>query len=270
MALQLQFDLVSAVKLSGETVLRLLEACAEDNIQGLVVPPLEAFGSLLLVDLDRIAQGRGALEKTQNKVVSFLRLAIGLSNRGLTKHVRENAHLTASFLFAVACSPALTVEEIGKLIYEMMALHGILRSYRIHPTTVSQFVETVIGYGDIMEDRSPFELYSNLGSLITQRLGNTDEFPGLFDKSPADKLAKILHKVFEDLQNVDNRRITMEGWRTGIWLATVLIWLRPNETDLSLDGYRIFPQVGNSEVRLSINLLRRSNGGDVNQWRIQS
>jgi len=109
--------------------------------------------------------------------------------------------------------------------------------------------------------------YSSLGRAVTERLPGPDALLGLFDTSPFGKLAKILHKVFEELQNIDNRRITMEGCRTGIWLATVLMWLRPKEIDLSMNGFRIFPEVGNTEVRLSINLLRHVDG-DISQWRI--
>jgi hypothetical protein len=264
---QLQVDLVNLGTISGQKVLDILVACAEDDIQGLVIPPLEVFGSWLLVDRDRIAKGGDALRKTESKVVSFLKLVIGLSGRGLTKALRHNIHLTASFLFAVACSPCFTVEETGKLIHEMMTLKGVLRSYPIHSTPLSQFVRTVIGYGDILEGESPSELYSNLGRVVTERLSSPDALPGLFDTSPVEKLAKILHKVIEELQNMDNRRITMEGCRTGIWLATVFLWLRPKETDVSMNGFRIFPEVGIIEARLSINLVRHG-GGDITQWRI--
>jgi len=92
-----------------------------------------------------------------------------------------------------------------------MALKGMLRSCPIHSTPLSQFIRTVTGYGDILEGELPSELYSNLGRVVTERLPSSDAFPGLFDTSPAEKLAKILHKVFEELQNMDNRRITMEG-----------------------------------------------------------
>jgi hypothetical protein len=267
MDLQLQLDLVNLVSIPGRTVLDILKACAEDDIQGLVIPPLEAFGSWLLVDRDQISKGGDALKKTESKVVSFLKLVIGLSSRGLNKALRDNIHLTASFLFAVACSPCFTVEETGKLIHEMMALKGMLKSYPIHSAPLSQFVRIIAGYGDIMDGDLPSELYSNLERAVTERLPSPDALPGLFDTSPVEKLGKILHKVFEELQNIDNRRITMEGCRTGIWLATVLLWLRPKEIDLSMNGFRIFPEVGNTDARLSINLVRHVDG-DISQWRI--
>jgi hypothetical protein len=42
---QLQVDLVNLGTISGQKVLDILVACAEDDIQGLVIPPLEVFGS---------------------------------------------------------------------------------------------------------------------------------------------------------------------------------------------------------------------------------
>jgi hypothetical protein len=102
--------------------------------------------------------------------VSFLKLVIGFTGRRLTKALRDNIHLTASFLFTVTCSPCFIVEETGKLIHEMMALTWMLKSYPIHSTPLSQFVRTVAGYGDILDGELPYELFSNLGRAATERL----------------------------------------------------------------------------------------------------
>lgn len=85
MASQLQLELVNLATIPARTVLDILKACAEDDIQGLVIPPLEAFGSWLLVDRDQISKGGDALKKNESKVVSFLKLILACRVEGLTR-----------------------------------------------------------------------------------------------------------------------------------------------------------------------------------------
>lgn len=262
-------DLLRLTTISASTVLNFLEACAEDDIQPLVLPPLERFGAGLLVDEDRIIAGVETLKKTENKIVPMLKLVIGLSGHGLAKALRNNINLTASFLFTIACSPCFTVEETGKLIHKMMALKGILVSYPIPSATLSQFARNVTGYGDIMERDVPSELYKDVAKAVREKLPDPDALPSLFDTSPVEKLAELLHKVFEELQNADNKHITIEGCRTGIWLATVLLWLRGKEVDLSVNGFRILPKTGETNSRLSINLIRDVSR-NTSEWRIHA
>ncbi|OCL00031.1 uncharacterized protein K441DRAFT_166352 [Cenococcum geophilum 1.58] len=258
--IQPTFDVWSISAAAATKVLETLRACAEDNIQGLVLFPLTYFGALITADKKRITEGQHILNKSKSKLITFLKIVIGLSDEGLARKVAQDHHLIGAFQFAIACSPTLTVEETGKLIHEMMLLDKSTGSEMVGSAAVSQFVRSLIAYGDFIEE-SPQELYTKIGDAVLAVVMTRQALPGLWDPSPVESLAKLFHKVFESLQDMDNKNITLEGSHSGLLIATLFCWLRPEETHVHVEGIRILPIEGEKGARLSINLVRHKDGG---------
>lgn len=252
-------------------VVETLRACAEDNIQGLVLFPLTYFGVFIAADKKRIAEGQDVLSKSKSKIISVLKIVIGLSGHGLARKIAQDYHLIGAFQFAIACSPTLTVEETGKLIHEMMLLDNSTRGKMVGSAVVSQFVRSLIAYGDFIEE-NPQQLYTKIGRAVLAVVATRQALPGLWDPSPVESLAKLLHKVFESLRDMDNKHITLEGSHSGLSIATLFYWLRQEETDVCVEGIRILPVEGERRARLSINLVRHKDGnsmfGDDARWKI--
>ncbi|OCK74700.1 hypothetical protein K432DRAFT_268355, partial [Lepidopterella palustris CBS 459.81] len=222
-------------------------------------------------DKKRIAEGQDVLSKSKSKIISVLKIVIGLSGHGLARKIAQDYHLIGAFQFAIACSPTLTVEETGKLIHEMMLLDNSTRGKMVGSAVVSQFVRSLIAYGDFIEE-NPQQLYTKIGRAVLAVVATRQALPGLWDPSPVESLAKLLHKVFESLRDMDNKHITLEGSHSGLSIATLFYWLRQEETDVCVEGIRILPVEGERRARLSINLVRHKDGnsmfGDDARWKI--
>ena len=278
MALQYQLDLAKASEISSTVVLNLLQACAEDDIQPIVVPSLEVFGSWLMADSDRINMGGDALRNSRNKTVAFLKVVIGMP-KALSKIVRDNLHLTSSFLFAVGCSNCFDTVKTGQLMHEIMRLNGILRSYPLSSHLVCEFVDKIKGHEYFLQGDSPSQIFNQIIRAVSEQLTQQNlRLDDLFDDSEVRKLAEIIYNVFEDLKNEDIRHLTLEGSRSGAWLASLFLWLPPKEVDVSVNNFRVYPSVqdkaeGNT-IRLSINFVPprelSSSSWSIKRWESQT
>src|SRR6266567_6811340 len=103
--IQPTFDVWNISAAAATKVLETLRACAEDNIQGLVLFPLTYFGALITADKKRITEGQHILNKNQSKLITLLKIVIGLSGQGIARKVAQDHHLIGTFQFAIACSP---------------------------------------------------------------------------------------------------------------------------------------------------------------------
>ena len=155
MALQFQFDVVTAATGPVGLLLDLWKACAVEDIQPILFQSLESFGQWLSVDQGRLSAG---VDSLQDSYWQFQGLRIGLSNRGLTRIVRENNHLTAVFLFIAGCT-VFNTQRVGKLIHEVMMLR---RNEVFTAPQVCQFVEEMKGYRDKLPRDSPLNLYDRI------------------------------------------------------------------------------------------------------------
>jgi hypothetical protein len=131
--LQFQFEITKAITISAKSFDLLLRVCSEDDIQPNAIPPLELFGRGLMVDSGRIGEGVAALGRRRNATWKPLIL---ISPPKATKLVRDNIHLTSTFLFATCCSIIFDVQKTSDIIYEMMILSGAAHRYNITSNVV--------------------------------------------------------------------------------------------------------------------------------------
>lgn len=240
--------------LGAKTLYGLLKVCVEEDVQPITLFPLKSFGSWIAVSQEQLVKGREALAGSRAPLIRLIKVTIGLSIKGIAAIVAQDIHLTAAFSFANACSSCLSVEQTGKLMHEMMILRRSTGYDSISSLTVSNFIRTIIGYGDFIQEETVSDFYCRITRLIHDNQTDRRRLPGLTQKSTEGNLAKLLHDVFDALENMDYTHITLEGCQSGLFIATLLLWLRKGDVELSVYGTRIYPEEGPTR-RLSINLV---------------
>ncbi len=258
-SVQKQWDIGQSILLVGVAAIALLSAGSEDDIQPQAIVAMEGLGAGLLVHQDRIGEGVDALKGGENRKWSKLKLTVGLNNGGTARVMRSSVSCVASFLLAVACKTCFTDQETGGILYEMMDFRGVLRTVPIYRGQIEQAVGAISGYGYKIV---PTGLFDHYASEVRTHLAHSSEIPGLFNHSTPRELAEILSCIFEALQDMNVKKITLEGHQTGIWLISVFIWLLPDDTEILLRRHRLF---GASSCRLKVTLNQRDDGG----WHIQ-
>ncbi|CEL09848.1 hypothetical protein ASPCAL12977 [Aspergillus calidoustus] len=265
---QFQIDIIKGVTLSAQIVERLFKDCTEDDIQALVIPPLELFGQWLMVSNERIRQGETALVVRQP---SWLRIPVTTSMPSIIRTIGKSMHLTSSFLFASCCTIGFSTQKSGELIHEMMDLKGYLAKYKVSPRLVCELVEILNGCRDFIPAPTPVDVYH----MIAEKVWSERNMPQLkagnyYNDCDAKGLAKLLVQVLDTLQDISYRQVYIEGGRTGILIASIFAWLRPEETAVFVNGGRIYPisqSQHESEPRLLI-CLRESQYPLDDEWKI--
>jgi hypothetical protein len=267
MSLQYQLEIYGPIKsvasISKSLIINLLNACNEDDIQALVVPPLEEFGRWLMVDSARVEQGTQALSKPQMFDLPGLKLRAGVADQGITKILRENVYLTSAFLFVIGCTSCLSCDKTGKLMHEIMRLNGMLNAYPIPPQQMCQFVVLTNGCKDFLVGETPAQVYDRITTLMWEQNSKQGlRLDDLCNDSDEKKLAQLFLQVYTALADADIKHVWLKGSRTGTWLAAMFIWLRPKEVEVFVQDNCIYPfpaqfQDGENSIKLSIRIVRR-------------
>jgi len=243
MSLQFQFDVISAGSLSYALLCRFVRACLRDDIQPLAISSLESFGQWISADSKRIRQGEAALDPASaSNMLQFSRIFIGTRSDGVMGLVKNSVHLTAAFLFVAGCE-ILGAHKTAELMYEMMKLHGNVTRDGTTITQITRFVEISRGYKDYITGPTPSQIHTQIAeAFATQPSPGWRNVPGLNDELSTPKLAERLYSVLEAMADNDLQHISLEGFKGGIFLATLMVWLRPNEVVvLASDQFTIYP-----------------------------
>lgn len=220
---------------------------------------MEALGAGLLVHQDRIGDGIDALNGSESRKLSKLKLMVGLNKGGVAREMRKSVSCVAAFVLAVACKTCFTDQQAGSLLYEMMAHRGLLRMVPVSRGQIGQFIESVSGYGYKI---IPTDIFNQVVGSIREKLTHANDMSGLFCSSNIVELAQILSNIFEALQDVNIKKITLEGHQTGVWLCSVFFWLFPTDVEILLHGH-VIHGVPSSRVKVTLN---KRDGGS---WYIQ-
>ncbi|KAI9651181.1 hypothetical protein NHQ30_001218 [Ciborinia camelliae] len=202
--LQFQLDVIKGGQASLALFSNLLNACAEDRIQPVVIQSLEEFGSWVMVDTDRISIGQDSLTRDTPVALKIVTLLIGMPK---------------------------AISTI--LIREILRLGGTLRTYNAFPDLICDFVDNIKGYEMNLESESPIQIFNEIVSAISEEfIKQNIRLDNLFDASDVQKLAKIIYEALESLKDEDIRHLTFEGSDSGARLAALFVWLRRKEVNV--------------------------------------
>ncbi|MCJ1374403.1 hypothetical protein MMC20_005635 [Loxospora ochrophaea] len=255
---QVQWDLSTTTLLARDTVISLLKVASETEVQPQAVIAMEGLGAAIggRISPGRIAEAVTALSGGENRIFEWLKVSIGLKS-GIARVMKSSVPLVLSFLLTIACKPSFTNEEIGRLLYDMMACRNILKSVPVSPSQITQLVDTISGYGHHM---IPMDHFSTVALTIQTNIPSRGEFPLLFQRSSPKGIAEVLSAVFEGLQNEDISQVTLDGSLCGAWILSLFLWLLPNDTECIVNNARLF---GSPRSHLSLRLV------DQDSWHIR-
>ena len=251
-SIQTQWDIGQSIFTLKDRIVELIRAGSEDDVQPQAILAMEGLGAGIIVHNDRIGEGKLALKGGESYKLEKLLLLIGFTGGGVARLMRDSTPCIASFLLIVACKTCFTDDETGAILYEMMVLRNVLRTVPVFKEQICQYVCAISGYGYSI---LPIDNFNRVATVVQESLRYGEIAHGaltrLFDRLDAKAVAEILIRTFEALQNEDVTRVTLEGDRTGVWLISVFLWLRPDDTEVILHNRRMF---GESGSRLSIAL----------------
>jgi hypothetical protein len=272
-SIQSQWNVLETAILAKDSMVAILRACAEEDVQGQAVLALEGLGFGLEIDERRREAGLKALKTWQARVVHQLRLFIGLSRGGLAMHMSQSQNLIASFLIICACKICYEDEQTALILYELMKLRGIYDRVPVLPGQISQLVSAISGYSENLENILPQEVFNRVLETVNQRAFNdrpsrTPEW-GISEHvikiGSIQDTAQILSQVFTALQDTEVKRITLSGCLGAIWLITFFVWLVPDRTDYFIKDESM---LRNSDAKLAIYL--RNGEWEINLWRSEA
>ena len=260
--IQGQWNLLGTGLLARDTILSVLRACAEEDVQGQAVLALEGLGFGLLVDEKRREEGLRALRTFRSRVVHQLRLSIGLARGGLAVHMSQSQNLIASFLVVCACKVCFRDETTAEILYEMMKTKGIYDRVPVMPRQVARVVSTVSAYSENLDGELPAHVFSEVLQQVERSSSGPGTFSDYIRACPPTVIADVLCEVFTALQDADVKHITIKGMTGAVWLITFFLWLCPNITEFFLDMDEVAER---SSTRLSIYLTKRK--WEILVWR---
>ena len=258
--IQGQWNLLETALLAKDTVVAILRACAEEDVQGQAVLVLEGLGSGLIIDDERREDAVKALRTFKSRIIHQLRLCIGLSKGGISVHMSQSQNLIASFLLVCACKICFKDETTAAILHETMKRKGVFASVPVAPWQVTQVISSISGYSENLERLLPSHVFTQVLNNVKQRVVPPDTIESYIGVCKTATTGCILSDVFEALQNTEVSRITVEGNAGGIWLTAFFLWLCPATTDYFINGV---PVLKNPEARLEIHLR-------LQPWRVQA
>ena len=258
--IQAQWNLLETALLAKDAVVSILRACAEEDVQGQAVLALEGLGFGLTIDEKRREEGAKALRTFKSRVIHQLKLTIGLSKGGLSMHMSKSQNLIASFLMVCACKICFKDETTAAILYEMIKNRGVYERVPVLPWQISQVISSISGYSENLESILPSHVFGQVLENVQRRLTPQDPIDEYIGPCATATIGHILSDVFTALQNIDVRRVTVEGNVGGVWLTTFFLWLCPAITEYFVDSIAVLK---NPKARLEIHLRRQ-------RWQVQA
>ncbi|RYP58918.1 hypothetical protein DL769_008751 [Monosporascus sp. CRB-8-3] len=260
--IQIQWSLDNTVFKTVELLQSLIKVAAEDDVHAQVVLAFEALGSALLVSPKRIGEGVDALSRSQLHKLSIgrkLRAIVGLNGLGIAQIIRKSpAQCVPAFLLVTSLKICFNDMEIGNILHEMLLQFGLMRTFPASSIQMSQLATSISGYGDSIIPTKTLE-------IVTDALCQAARFSPrtkIFLQADTKSVAEILARTFGALLKDDIKRVTLQGEVGGAFLASIFLWLLPDEFGLCLEGV---PVLGEPAGRVILDLERE----ELNRWVIR-
>ena len=143
--------------------------------------------------------------------------------------VRRNIHLVAAFLFVAGCD-TLPVEKTAHLMHNIMRSDGIIERDKTTEDQIVRFDRKARGYKDYIAGETPSKVHAELAEAVMGPAANYHGNRTFLDhEGDMGQLAELLHTVFTALRDVSVRHIILRGTHSGLWIAALLMWLRPKD-----------------------------------------
>ena len=232
---QLQWSLDNTVFKTVENLLDLVQAAAQDDVQGQAVITFEALGSAILPSPDRIDEGLSALQRRGRfEVLKSIKIVAGLSNGGVGQLIRRRApQCVPAFLLVTALKTCLSDQAISNILYKMLGQQDLLRKVPVSRSAMEGLISSMSGFSDGI---IPVNSFEKISTAILQNVAVRKHSARASWKPDPNVMAEIFTRTFEALRKAETQRITIRGLIGGAVIASSLHWLLAEPFELTVDG----------------------------------
>lgn len=233
--IQIQWSLDNTVFKTAESLLDLVQAAAQDDVQCQAVIAFEALGSAILPPPDRIDEGLDALQSQGRfKSLKIVKLTVGLFTGGVSQLIRRRApQCVPAFLLVTAMKTCLSDQAISNVLYEMLCQQDLLRKVPVSRSSMETLISSISGFSDGIV---PGNSFRRVSTAILQSIARRDQCAKASWEPDPKVIAEIFTRTFEALRKVETQRLTIRGLVGGALIASSILWLLAEPFELTVDG----------------------------------
>ena len=224
MSIQKSFELGGSIFKTAEGLKSLIAAASQDDVQGQAIIAAEQLGSLFILSQDRIGEAVDALGGSNSKRLENIKATIGFDSGGTRKLVRESGALVKFFLLCTVCRLCFINQEIGDIIFTMMARASIIDKYPVSSAQIASLITQLSAHADKIV---PVDLFHEVATQVDRY----SPVKGTYSRLGYRALAELTIDIFEALRDDTTKSVEVTGHQNSVWIATTLLWLLGGETD---------------------------------------
>lgn len=223
--LQLQWDVGKTIFDNLSSLRNLVAAAGLDDVQPQAVLAAEALGTGILINTKRFNDAIDALGGNESLRLSEIKATIGLSSGGLRMHMRQSSALVRFFALCASLKLCFIDDEVGSLIFNMLAESNLLAKVPASSTQLSSLVSQLSGHA---EKIVPTDLLEQIAQAVEQHQCK----PGVYERFPITELARLFVELFEVLRDDSTRTVSLHGYCYSVWLSAALCWLLEDDVGI--------------------------------------
>ena len=231
---------------------------------------LERLGARLIVSPKLISDGVDALKGNESVRLADARLLLGLSWGGIAAQMRLSTACVRAFLLLSAIKVcAYDDRGIADIIYEYLSSAKLLDFEPVSVQQLKSLVDVLSGHSDALLPSVQRTMDDVIQSLADQGPNNWPR--SCLDLLAVKSIAEIFLRCFEAIQQDEGGYIEISGQDGLIWIATVLLWLSPDEVGLFSQRHLLFG-AAHGKVRIMVcNPLNTTNrsGWEIRTWKAE-
>ena len=252
-----QWEVAQTAFNTAESLRSLISVASRDDVQPQAILASEAFGGCLIVSARRISEAIDALGGSSSARIESIKALIGFES-GTIRAIRQSTALVRFFLLVTACQLIFTNTELGDIMFDLITTSGVISRMPVSSSQLTQFINTFSAYAERIV---PVDLMHETAVAVEAQGGGGFSAHHLYERLETGILADLLFRIIDNFRDDTVSRITLDGQRSGIWLATFLLWLFPEDAGLFV-GMKLVKGVPNSKLSIILDF------GGLDDWRI--
>ena len=216
---------------------------------------IERLGARLVVAPKLISDGVDALKGNENVRLANAKLLLGLSWGGVAAQMRMSTACVRAFLLISSIKMCAYDDRIAEIIYEYLSNAKLLDLEPVSVRQIESLVDILSGYSDALLPDVQHTMNEVIQSVANQGPNNWPR--SCFERLDIKGITEIFLRCFEAIQQDEGGYVELSGQDGLIWIATVLLWLNPDEVGLFSQGHLLFG-AAQGKVRILVAEDRRN------------
>lgn len=182
----------------------------------------------MIVSPKLISDGVDALNGNENVRLADAKLLVGISWGGIAAQMRRSTACVRAFLL-ISALKICAYDDLGiaEIIYEYLSGAKLLDSEPVSVQQLKDLIDVVSGHSNAL-----LASVQHIMDEVVQCLSNqgSENWPrSCFESLAVKSIGEIFLCCFEAIQQDEGKYIELSGQDGLIWIATVLLWLCPDD-----------------------------------------